>query len=522
VNTLRRHFAALAVPALGAVTGCSRSDAPLATRTFIYAQADTIRSFALKHSGWWSEAQFAPLVYEGLTGIDVDGGVRPALAERWESADLRTWTFQLRAGAQFHDGSRVTARDVLRAWRTALRDTTGGALVPARLLGLLGADAFAAGRADSLPGVRAVSDSVVEVTLREPIATLPYLLASDRAAVPAVADTPTHPLGSGPWRWISGRAGSGRIVLARNASYYGRQPLLDTLVFVAIHSDDARRAALIAGAVHASEFESSEVTHALRSRRDLGMRFSASRLMRTLSFNPSSAVLRDVRVRRALLQALDLGRIAERTAVERVMFAHGAVPVDLPGGDSLRPRVAYDPIAARAALAAAGFSPPGRALVLHLPVRPRSTHVAFLQLAAEYWRAVGVDVRMDAASSFRNEPDLADADVQTYFQFPGFADSEDYLSILVEDDVSATQPIGPGSAGTLRLLRQLRMTRDSAARASLARAIDDSVMASLATAPLWFAPSVMVHSLQFAGVQSTMFVNRFDSVHVTARAPGAP
>ena len=51
-------------------------------------------------------------IYETLTKIQSDGSVQPLLAEKWETADQKTWTFHLRKDAKFHNGDEVTAEDV--------------------------------------------------------------------------------------------------------------------------------------------------------------------------------------------------------------------------------------------------------------------------------------------------------------------------------------------------------------------------------------------------------------------------
>lgn len=64
-------------------------------------------------------------VFDQLTGIDATGAVVPRLAYEWiHSDDLKTWTFTLRDGVTFHDGSPVTVEDVLFTYDTAKNDPT--------------------------------------------------------------------------------------------------------------------------------------------------------------------------------------------------------------------------------------------------------------------------------------------------------------------------------------------------------------------------------------------------------------
>src|SRR3954451_16828597 len=64
-------------------------------------------------------------LFDGLTRFTPDAKVEPALAERWDvSADGITYTFHLRSGVTFHDGSRLTARSVVASWNRALAPAT--------------------------------------------------------------------------------------------------------------------------------------------------------------------------------------------------------------------------------------------------------------------------------------------------------------------------------------------------------------------------------------------------------------
>ncbi|MDF9745439.1 ABC transporter substrate-binding protein [Natrinema salsiterrestre] len=63
-----------------------------------------------------ASSQATQLVYEGLTGVDFDGSVRPVLAEEWEQLDATTYRFTLRDGVQFHNGEELTADHVKKSF----------------------------------------------------------------------------------------------------------------------------------------------------------------------------------------------------------------------------------------------------------------------------------------------------------------------------------------------------------------------------------------------------------------------
>src|SRR5215213_2046953 len=64
-------------------------------------------------------------VFDGLTRFEPDATVEPGLAERWElSADGLTYTFHLRSGITFHDGSKFSAKNVVKSWQRSLDPVT--------------------------------------------------------------------------------------------------------------------------------------------------------------------------------------------------------------------------------------------------------------------------------------------------------------------------------------------------------------------------------------------------------------
>src|SRR4051812_21992503 len=115
-------------------------------------------------------------LFDGLTGFTPSATVVPALAERWEtSADGRTYTFHLRRGVTFHDGTPFTARQVVRSWERVLAPKAkGGRGEP--LFPIAGAREYARGQAGSIPGLATPNDSTLIVTLSEPLAIFAKLL----------------------------------------------------------------------------------------------------------------------------------------------------------------------------------------------------------------------------------------------------------------------------------------------------------------------------------------------------------
>jgi peptide/nickel transport system substrate-binding protein len=161
-------------------------------------------------------------VYEGLTRLDGDLKVRPALAERWESPDALRWRFRLRANVRFHDGRLLTADDVVASLERARRHPNSdwtSYLV-------------------SVDQVRALDPLTVEVATRTPysllLQKLAYILIVPR-------DAPEHierPLGTGPYR-LAAPLPRQRLVLHAFEDYWGTPPT-ETVVHFEVEPSLAR------------------------------------------------------------------------------------------------------------------------------------------------------------------------------------------------------------------------------------------------------------------------------------------
>src|SRR5215470_8218458 len=169
---------------------------------------------------------------EGSTDIE------PALATRWAaSKDGLVWSFTLRDGVRFHDGSPLTALDVAVGYERQLRP-----------------EAPAAGRAWSallrgIPGVvkevRAPNTRTVEFVLAQPYAALLTVLAHPALAVAkysTAADGSGRFIGSGPYRVVD--ASIGRLALEAAPGYWGGPPRAERIVFLDVNADDQAEAEL--------------------------------------------------------------------------------------------------------------------------------------------------------------------------------------------------------------------------------------------------------------------------------------
>jgi ABC-type transport system substrate-binding protein len=302
--------------------------------------------------------------YDALTAWDLSRGdvkarIRPGLAESWDSdpSDRTRWTFRLRSGVTFHDGSEFDAEAVV--WNL---DKVMNKAAPQF-------DAAQAAQAATfvapIAGYRAVDGSTVEVVTKEPNANLPYKLVSVFMSSPArwkeVGGSwdrfAMAPSGTGPWM-IERVAPRERIEFVRNGRYWeaARVPRCDRLVVVPMPDALTRAAALLAGQVDWVEAPSPDIIPRLQR---AGMQIVTNPYPHVwpylLSCLPDSP-FRDVRVRRAINLGLDregLVALLGGTA----MASAGVVPRSDPWFGRPGFQVRHDPREARRLLQAAGYGP---------------------------------------------------------------------------------------------------------------------------------------------------------------------
>lgn len=188
-------------------------------------------------SNWFDQG----LMFSGLTALQLDGTVRPEIAERWDvSADNKVYTFALRQDAKFSDGSPITAEDVVFSI-TALLDPNGTTdplyRSPFRIIS--GYQAFADGTASELAGIKAIDANTVEITLDVPTPHFPAILAPYGGKVASKKNVTEggeqwwlNPVASGAWKVDKFEFGENNTMELVPNEYYvtGPKPKLSRLI----------------------------------------------------------------------------------------------------------------------------------------------------------------------------------------------------------------------------------------------------------------------------------------------------
>ncbi len=319
-------------------------------------------------------------VFEGLTRFAPDGAIVPGLAHSWQISDDGTrYTFSLREGVTFHDGTAFEASDVVFTLDRARAEDSVNAQK---------------GLFANISIVTALDPLTVQVDLAQPDGNFLFNMAWGDAVIVApesIDDIKSAPVGTGAFRfanWVQGD----RIELERNADYWGEAPALQAATFRFISDPTAAFAAMMAQDIDAFvSFPAPENLPLFEADPRFQVIVGSTEGETILSTNNKMPPLDDVRVRKAIAHAIDRQAIIDGamfglgTPIGTHFAPHNPDYVDLTGLSG------HDPELARALLAEAGYAD-GFTTTLKLP--PPSYARRGGEIIAAQLRAVGIDAQI--------------------------------------------------------------------------------------------------------------------------------
>jgi len=366
----------------------------------------------------------AALIFDTLVALDDAGKAVPKLAQSWtHSDDYKTWTFKLRPGVIFQDGSPYNAQAV--AWNYARQKDPANHCRCAFYIQVI-------------DRVEAADDLTVVFHLRDAAVDFPALLApptsnnvvqSPTAIAKLGEDYNRHPVGTGPFIVKSWTAGD-RMVLERNPDYWNKgHPHLDRVVLRPLPDGQARFASLVSGDADLVWDDEYDADNIMRAQKDpaLTVYSYTGSGAGVYAFNTKMPPFDDVRVRQALVMAIDRRRMSQ--AVTNGL----AKPATNPFGDGSWVKckddgaLPSDPSKAKELLKDYGKPVSFKMIAT---ATPRGRMIG--QVLQQFWKQIGADMEIEQVDQttvvtrafmrqFQLTPwriiDLADPDPQMYANF---------------------------------------------------------------------------------------------------------
>ncbi|MDB5446576.1 MAG: peptide transporter substrate-binding protein [Phenylobacterium sp.] len=505
----RRLLALAAVAGLIALGGCQghaqRPACPAGKLCLEYGNESDPLTLDPQKAELVAESVVIGELMMGLTTEGPDAAVRPGMAERWEtSPDGLTWTFHLRP-ALWSDGAPVTAEDFVFAYRRILNPNTAS---PYAYLPYVLKNGQAVNEGKAAPesiGAHALDPHTLQLTLEHPAPYLPQLLKhqsffpAPKHVVERWGDDWVRPdryVSNGAYRLVSWRLGD-HVQVEKNPRFFDAQHVcIDRIDFYPTPDFVAAERRVQRGELDVNAyFQSNRLQHIRQAMPGYARPYLW--LDTTyLTFNTHDpGPLRDLRVRRALSEAIDRDFITGKLLRAGQQPAYAFVPPGTAGAQAgpatVWSRLTFEQrqAQARALLAQAGYGPK-RPLKLELKSSSATDSALLVQAIQADWRAVGV-----AASIAQNDTQILYAAYRSRDFKTGLAswvaDYDDPLTFLglFKSDT------GPQNYGDYRsaaydgLLAAADREPDAQKRAAILAHAEQTLLNDEAVAPVYFGVS---------------------------------
>ncbi len=330
--------------ALGKAESSSAAETPRAAGGLVQIPiTGTVNSLDPSLASTVEQSEVIPSIFETLTHLAGGARIVPWLAAEFKvEGGGRRYRFRLRDDVRFHDGRKLTARDVRYSYERLLQnsDSSGRWLFSA----IRGADALLNGDASDLAGFQIHSANEFVIELNEPVSFFPALISYPGAAIVPEGSDPSGKswhegcVGTGPFRVV--RFDAGRLLeLERNQLYWRKgYPKSERLIFNFGVAPQDILAEFRAGRFSlAADLFPADVEALLREP-DFASHYRETPRLITyyVAFNSHRGPLSDKSLRQHLARSIDVAALVRNSLGRLAIPAHGLIPPGLLGHDAAR------------------------------------------------------------------------------------------------------------------------------------------------------------------------------------------
>jgi peptide/nickel transport system substrate-binding protein len=434
------------------------------------------------------------LIFDDLLTRGDNLNVAPGLAQSWEIPDPLTYVFHLHHDVKFQDGRPLTSRDVKWTFDSLLQGKVHS--VKAAVYRFV-------------DHIDAPDDFTVVFHMKESSATLLWNLSDGAMGIipyGSGSEITTHPIGSGPFRFVSAETDKD-VILERNDDYWGEKPGLARVRFAVVPDATTRALELRKGSADAAiNSLTPDTVLALQRDPSLSIESSPGTVLAYMGFNLRDPILRDVRVRQAIAYAFDRGPMIQYLWRGEAEPARSILPPQSWAYDGNVPVYNHDPEKARALLNAAGY-PAVNGIRFHLIMKTSTDENTRLMVAVmqQQLRDVGIalDIRTFEFATFF--ADVTHGTFQLYsLRWIGGNEDPDIFEYAFH---SAKFPPNGANRGYYSnpqidaLIDQARREVDPEVRKPIYAEVQRVLAEELPYIDLWYLDNVLVHNKRMRNLQ---------------------
>ncbi len=400
----------------------------------------------------------------------------PGLATTWESSeDGLIWTFHLRQGIKFHDGSPFNAEAVLFSLNRQHEPAH-----PFHRVGGTYGYWIDAGLADVVDKITAPDDSRVQIYLKKPYAPFiytmtmpPFAIVSPTAVRKWGAEFTNHPVGTGAFKFVRWDRND-KIVLEANDAYWNGRPNLDRIIFRAIPDNAVRFINLQEGSLHAIQFPNPDDLPLIQGDTNLQLIVEPGMSIGYLAMNMDKPPFDNRKVRLAMNHAVNKNAIVEHLYQGTGIAAKNPIPPTLWSYDDTIEDYDYNPEKAKNLLAEAGYPNGFETTLWALPVpRPYIPDGRMLsEVLQSNFRDIGVETKIVTFDwgTYLEKTKNGEHDMALLGWSADFGDPDNFLYYLLSK-TAAKKPAGNiafyRSDEMQDVLERARISNDSDERIAL-------------------------------------------------------
>ncbi len=407
-------------------------------------------------------------VTQTLVEVNDEALVSPCLATSWSvSDDQKTWTFKLRDGVKFHDGTDFSAKAMKKSLEDSIVKSQTFASVP-------------------IDKINAVDDKTLEIVLTKPLPSLPAYMAKGESAAlsPASIDQGdiTTPYSTGPFMFSS-YSPNENYVTVKNPDYWGTVPSVDEVVYHVVPEAATRSLMLKGGDVDIAQILTPEITSEYKSSGQYTTYTQPISRDRLLSYNCESGPFTDATVRKAMNYAINRQDLIDYVLDGVGEVGVGLFPTTFYWGNKDITGYQYNPDEAKSLLATAGWTDSNNDGILDKDGEPFSVTLVtyperaelppMAEIIQDELKQIGVDVEVKSVDIDTSETLKNSGDFDMYLGGRSLMNAPDPDWILMADYHSSgsfNNGYGPYHWKNEKfdsLLDEARSLTDSAARKEL-------------------------------------------------------